>query len=56
MTTIIYGWIVVKKDGEPYRNAKSNALAIFRDQKDARTLAVRLKGARSIPCTSQYEV
>jgi hypothetical protein len=55
MTQTIYGWIVIKKDGTPFRNRKTDSLAIFADIIDARIVAIKT-GGRAVPCTSQYEV
>jgi hypothetical protein len=55
MTQTIYGWIIIKPDGTPFRNRKTDSLAVFADVKAARLVAIQT-GGRAAPCTSQYEI
>jgi hypothetical protein len=55
MTQTLYGWIVIKKDGTPFRNRKTDSLAFFADVQAARAVALQT-GGRAVPCTSQYEI
>jgi hypothetical protein len=54
MTQTLYGWIVIKKDGTPFRNRKTDSLAIFADRAAAHRVSLSISG-RAVPCTSQYE-
>lgn len=52
MTQTLYGWIVLKKDGTPWRHKKTNALAIFQERSLAMRLATELgDGSRAVSCT-----
>jgi hypothetical protein len=55
MTQSIYGWIVLKTDGTPFRDRKTDSLAIFADHKMALPVA-KVTNGRVVPCTSQYEI
>jgi hypothetical protein len=54
MTNEIYGWMVMRKDGTPAHNVKSNAIAVFEHQADARNVSGSIKASSVVPCTIAY--
>jgi hypothetical protein len=48
MTKTIYGWMVVREDGEPLRNIETGALAVFEEKPKT--------AKRLVPCTIVYGV